>query len=83
MITMCINLDKWGLGTDVSTLCALKIWNTGTGTNAKGNYKYEIRGKSGKIMKKGEILNHPRNTQHVILLVQKVINDAYPLLVKH
>lgn len=59
-------------------LLEIKIANLGTGTSTIGNYRYEIRGKKGHLMKVGHILGYPRKRKHAIKLLQLVINDAYP-----
>ena len=79
MIQVSIDLNKFGMGVHIETLCTIRIWNTGIGTVDLGEYGYEIRDKDDSIMVKGDIKNHPRQNTHITKLLQKVLNDAFPI----
>lgn len=78
MIDVLMNLDSFGLGKKITQLARIKIWNDGTGSKNVGNYKYEIRGKSNRLMKAGMIAGFPRKAKHSVKLLQLVLDDAYP-----
>jgi len=61
-----------------SQLCKILIINDGNGTKNRGNYSYSIWGKNNRLMKQGHIKNWPRLAKHSILLLQAVLEDAYP-----
>lgn len=61
-----------------STLVEIKIVNDGTGTPKRGNYRWEIRGKRGRLLKEGMLINWPRQSKTAAALLQRVLNDAYP-----
>lgn len=60
------------------TLVTIEIYNDGTGTAARGNYDFTIRGKRGQVLKEGRVENWPRKAKTPCALLQKVINTAYP-----
>jgi hypothetical protein len=78
MIDVRMNLDSFGLGVRVNQLVRIVISNDGTGTEHRGNYKYQIYGRDGRFLKEGAIRNWPRKSKVPIRLLQAVINDAYP-----
>jgi len=61
-------------------LAEIKIVNKGRGdrNSPRGDYHYVIRGKSKRVMKRGDVLDWPRKARHPIALLQHVINQAYP-----
>jgi hypothetical protein len=62
-----------------STLVEIHIINDGTGTAARGNYRWQIFGKRNRLLKEGELKNWPRNSKTAAALLQRVLNDAYPV----
>jgi hypothetical protein len=78
VIDVRMNLDSYGLGVRVKQLVRIVISNDGTGTQERGNYKYQIYGRDGRFLKEGTIRNWPRKAKVPIRLLQAVINDAYP-----
>lgn len=42
MINVEMTLDQYGEGANITPLVRIIIWNTGTGTPTRGNYKYSI-----------------------------------------
>lgn len=59
-------------------LVTIEITNTGTGTPARGNYRWRIIGRIGQVLRCGTLLNWPRKSYTALALLQRVINDAYP-----
>jgi hypothetical protein len=61
-----------------SVLVNIKIVNDATGTPKRGNYRWSIRGRNGRLLKQGELKNWPRQSKTAAALLQRVLNDAYP-----
>lgn len=61
-----------------STLVEIHIVNDGTGTAARGNYRWTIFGRRKQLLKEGEIKKWARNSKTAAALLQRVLNDAYP-----
>jgi len=77
MIIVTVKLHSARNG-EISQLARIRLWNDGTGTQERGNYHWEIRGKGNRFMKNGELKNWPRKSKTALALLQKVINVSYP-----
>ncbi len=73
MIDIKINMVRWGVG-EPEQMASIRIYNDGTGSRRRGNYKYEIKKTLGK-MKSGELKNFPRQSYDVIELLRRVLNS--------
>lgn len=78
MIDVKMILNTHGLGKQVSQLVRILIINDGTALANRGNYDYIIYGRRNRELKRGRIVNWPRQSKAPIKLLQAVINDAYP-----
>lgn len=65
-----------------SSLGQIRIWNDGTGTQKRGNYKWNIYARNGRLLKSGELSNWPRQSKTAMALVQRIINTSYPQGIK-
>ena len=52
-----------------------KIINTGTGTEKRGDYSFELYGKGKRLLKVGHVLNFPRKSYSVWKLLKRVLNE--------
>lgn len=81
MIVVPVILDSAITGR-AHSLVTLTIANDGTGTATRGNYRWQLRGRSepgkfGKVFKEGVLTNWPRKAKPVMRLIQAVLNKAY------
>ena len=74
-----INVELWPHGDEKKkkSLGTMVIKNDGTGTNDRGNYEFSLRGKGGRPMASGGILDWPRNRFHVWQLIHRVLSIKY------
>lgn len=77
MIVTTMNLHSAVTG-KTSTLVTVKITNDGTGTVERGNYRWTVYGRDGRIIKTGYLDNWPRKRKSAGQLLAKVMNTAYP-----
>ena len=78
MLRVTVELDVHGLGQRVIKLGTLEIANDGTGTRERGNYRVWTRAKAkglGRVVRNGEVGNHPRLRQPVWSLVRKALEN--------
>jgi len=75
-----ITAELWPLGSEKHKqyLGTATIANLGTGTNARGNYRYTLsrRGASGGTWKEGEVTGFPRKRLKMWDLLLWVLLDA-------
>lgn len=85
-----VNIELWPFGdrTNADLERTIVIWNDGTGTHARGNYKYRIGRKHGdenphdlaigeaKPYRQGEIKGFPRRSLTEVDLLARVLADA-------
>lgn len=77
MIRVTIELDSFGLGTNVTSLGEVIIANDGTGTRTRGNYKVKVYGKTGlKVIREGRLENWPRLAKHPVDLVAAALEQV-------
>lgn len=60
MIRVTVELLPGGFETNKQLLGVARIWNTGKGTPAQGQYKFELSGKRGIYLSSGSLKNFPR-----------------------
>ena len=77
MIRIDIDLFPGGFEDDRENLGYIKIWNDGTGSKTKGNYRYKAM-KNGRQKAEGSIKGFPRKQRDVFRLLECVIEDMYP-----
>lgn len=75
MIDIKINMTPFGVKEFSKLLGAIHISNDGTGTLTKGNYKYKLVHK-GRVYRRGEIKEFPRQKKNVMWLLKMVLEDA-------
>lgn len=77
MIKVRIALDAFGLGEHIKLLAEIDIWNTGAGTNLRGNYRYIIYDRTNeKTLGEGAIKDWPRTEKTAVELLAAVLRDA-------
>ncbi len=76
MIKIIVELHPYGDESRKQVLSEAKIWNDGTGTKTRGNYKFQIltQGSSG-IWKSGSLANFPRKQKNVWYLLFLCLNS--------
>lgn len=72
MIKITVELLPYGNEINKKILGSAKIWNDGTGTKNKGNYCFQLFGKSRKL-REGEIKNFSRLKKHAWYLIQEML----------
>ena len=77
MIKITIELFRHGNPDDREILGTAKIYNDLSGTPERGNYKYKLSKKSGKIWRKGEIKGFARKSRSAWRLLYLVLKDIY------
>lgn len=77
MITVDLNLFRFGNPDDKHSLGKMKIWNDASGNQTRGNYKYVIFNKRGTIFRKGEIKNFPRKRLLGWDLVYRILEQEF------
>jgi hypothetical protein len=78
VIKITVELFPFGLESSGKILSIMKIWNDGTGTKTKGNYRYRMS-KTGRyelLWKEGEVKNFPRKRLNVWYLLLRVLSNA-------
>lgn len=76
MIVVKIELWPWGEESRKVELGTARIWNDASGSSTVGNYGYELKGKSGSPMGKGEVKDFPRQRLMAWDLLLRVLRDA-------
>jgi hypothetical protein len=61
---------------EVSLLNRIEIWNDATGTPTRGNYRFRIFGKRGKLIAEGELKDFPRRSYTSVELLKRCLNSV-------
>lgn len=72
MIKITVELFPYGSETNKSVLGTAKIWNDATGTKTKGNYCFQLFGKS-RLLREGEIKGFSRLSKNVWYLIKEML----------
>lgn len=70
-----MEIDRWGMGTDIEVIAEATIANDGTGTWTRGNYVYDLEHK-GRGFREGVVEDFPRESLNVWDLLFRILRDA-------
>lgn len=82
MIRVTVELWPFGWETNKRTIAVLDVYNDGTGTPERGNYKFRVYRRPGVKRplsakgRSGEVKNYPRQAYPVWELIRRVLNEA-------
>lgn len=83
MLRVTVELWPHGRADKKKTLAVMDIYNDGTGTDTRGNYKYRVYRRPvigrplSKPSREGAVTNYPRKAYPVWELVRRVLNGAW------
>lgn len=75
MIRVTVELDQYGLGQKITKLAEVHIANDGLSANPRfGSYKVRsVHKRTGRTVRSSVVLEHPRLSNHVLVLVRKAL----------
>ena len=76
MLRIKVELDRFGLGTDIRTLAVVEIANKGSGTKKRGNYRVKsLHRVTGKPVRTAIVDDWPRQSNPVLSLVRQALEN--------
>ena len=77
MIKITVEMLPFGFEEKKKLMCSMLIWNDLTSSKRTiGNYKYELRGKKGRVWRKGNANGFKRKLHGVWYLIGLVLLDC-------